>query len=442
MFEENKDYREMWELQKKNSRKKARRSLLPVVSGALAGVVLTVAVLLSGMITWPGSDNNLLHNILGSSTASADIGTINQSNTELQNSQSSETNDVQATSKLETLELATGGNLTIAQIYKKVSPSIVGIKTTFQASINNGFFSTGTGEQSGEGSGIIIRKDGYIMTNFHVVSEAVDTSAKKLTSGSKIEVYLPGNTSTGYNASLVGYDKSTDLAVLKIEKTGLPIAEMGDSDKLTIGDLAVAIGNPGGMEYMSSVTAGIISGLNRTVSSDGYKNMKLIQTDAAINPGNSGGALINSKGQVVGVNSIKIAADAFEGLGFAIPINEAMDISNNLINYKYVPGRPYLGISAYEQYTRQVAQQYNMPEGVLVYTVDASGPAGKAGVKVEDIIVKADGKEVVDFDGLEKIKNTHKPGETMTLQVYRNWNTRGVAGTYVTVTVTLGEATY
>jgi serine protease Do len=340
-----------------------------------------------------------------------------------------------------TLNAPLGNDLTVSQIYQKVYPSIVGVKITFQSQgYSFGGFVMPNQEESGEGSGIIIRSDGYVMTNYHVVSSAIDARTKKQAEGAKIEVIMPDGANTAYTGELVGYDSSTDLAVLKVGKTGLPAAELGNSDMLVVGEGAVAIGNPGGMEYMSSVTVGVISGLNRTIQTEGYRNIQLIQTDAAINPGNSGGALINSKGQVIGVNSIKIAASAYEGLGFAIPINMAVTICDDLINYTYVTGRPYIGITAYSAYTEQMANQYRMPNGVYVYEIDETGPAAEAGVQSNDIIVKFNGADIQNFDALETEKNKQKPGDTVTIQVYRDWSTNNYTnGKYVDISVTLGE---
>ena len=343
-----------------------------------------------------------------------------------------------------TLESATGSDMTVADIYEKVSPSIVGVKITFQSpGYSFGRFLIPDQEQSGEGSGIIISSDGYIMTNYHVVSSVVDNNTKKPVEGSKIEVFLPGDDSkTAFNATLIGFDINTDLAVIKIEKDGLVAAELGNPDELRIGELAVAIGNPGGMEYMSSCTVGYISGLNRSIRTEGYKNIQLIQTDAAINPGNSGGALINSKGQVIGVNSVKIAASSFEGLGFAIPIDTAVEVCNDLINYRYVKGRPQIGISVYSQYTEELAVRYNMPKGVYVYDIEENGPAAKAGILSNDIIVRLGDTDIENFDKLEETKNKYKPNDTVDIRVYRDWSTIDyTSGVYVDLRITFGEMT-
>lgn len=310
----------------------------------------------------------------------------------------------------------------VEAISEKVSPSIVGIQITVKSQGQGFFFDLGR-DGVGEGSGIIIREDGYILTNNHVIEGALEQNSNRLGEGSKIEVVLPSDTSKKYTAKIVGRDKKTDIAVLKIEANHLPVAELGDSDAVKSGELAVAIGNPGGIDYMGSVTAGVISGINRTLEMDNGQKLKLIQTDAAINPGNSGGALVNSQGQVIGINTVKIAATGYEGLGFAIPINEANDIATSLIDFNYVKGRPYLGISIDTKFNEDVAKRYNVPNGLLVADVLPLSAAYKATIKVGDIITKFDGKAVKVFNDLETQKNTHKPGDTVIVEVYRDGKT-------------------
>ncbi|HPZ06057.1 MAG TPA: trypsin-like peptidase domain-containing protein, partial [Clostridiales bacterium] len=254
----------------------------------------------------------------------------------------------------------------------------------------------------------------------------------RLIDGAKIEVILPNNRDKAYKAEIIGRDEKTDIAVLKIDATGLPAAEMGDSDKVRTGQLAVAIGNPGGMNYMGSVTAGVISGINRTIVMDNGQEFKLIQTDAAINPGNSGGALVNSQGQVIGINTIKISATDVEGLGFAIPINEANEIAESLINYRYVKDRPYLGVVIDNSFTKEDAERLKVPVGLLVYDVQPLTAAYKAGIHIGDIIVKFDGKETTTFKELEDQKNLHKPGDEVIVEVYRD-------GEILSLKVILGE---
>lgn len=324
------------------------------------------------------------------------------------------------TSAYRKVELITSSDTPVTAIAKKVGPSVVGVRTTFKATQD---FIFGDQSEAGEGSGVIVRDNGYILTNNHVIKEAIDVTTGKIASGAKIEVFLPNNPEKPYTATLVGFDSKTDLAVLKINETNLPAVEFGDSSKINVGELAVAIGNPGGMDLAGTVTVGVVSGINREVPTEDGKIINLIQTDAAINPGNSGGALVNSKGQIIGINELKVAASGFEGLGFAIPSNEAKDIADKLIDHGYVTGRPLLGISPDTRYTEQVAKANNMPAGVYVKEVDLMSGAQKAGIKAGDIITKIDGKAVKNRDELDKIKNTHKVGDKVVLEIYRDGKT-------------------
>ena len=319
----------------------------------------------------------------------------------------------------------------VTAIAEKVSPSIVGIKVTAQS---QDFFLQQS-ESTGEGSGIIIKEDGYILTNYHVIEGALSSNTNTLAQGAKIEVILPENKDKSYVATVVGKDSKSDLAVLKINAgKKLTAAEIGDSSTLKQGELAVAIGNPGGLEYMGSVTAGIISGLNRTITTEDGKTLTLIQTDAAINPGNSGGALCNSQGQVIGINTIKITATGFEGLGFAIPINSAKETADNLIEYKYIKGRPLIGVSIRQEIDAATAKQYDVPEGILVDSVTTLGAADNAGIQRNDIITKFDGQAINTYAKLEELKNKHKPGDKVSVEIYR-YNEK----TTKTLTLILGE---
>lgn len=315
----------------------------------------------------------------------------------------------------------------VTWIAQKVSPSVVGIKVTSR--VQEFFF--GEREQRSEGSGIIYSSDGYIVTNFHVIQSALDYTGTRLNRNAKIEVYLPNQLDKPYEAEVRGTDEVTDLAVIKINATGLKPAEFGNSDELEVGELAVAIGNPGGLELMGSVTVGVISGLNRTIQAVD-KNLKLIQTDAAINPGNSGGALVNSQGLVIGINTLKFANLGYEGLGFAIPSNEVKKVADYLIENKYVPGRPFLGIKADIYYDEETAIYRNLPAGVRVVEVIESTGAHKAGIKAGDIITKFDGQPVKSLTELNELKDKHKPGDKVKVEVYRN-------GSTITLEVTLSE---
>lgn len=297
-------------------------------------------------------------------------------------------------------------------VAQKILPSIVGIKVEFPV---NSIFLNQTSIASAEGSGIIISTDGYILTNNHVVSSASNSSFYSLGEASKIIVNLY-NDSTEYEAKIVGTDEQTDLAVIKIEKDGLTAAELGDSDSVQVGEFSMAVGNPLGMQ--SSITAGVISAVNRDVTDSDGKTYKLIQTDAAINSGNSGGALVNSKGQVIGINTLKVAQEGVEGMGFAIPINSAKPIYEDLIQYNKVR-RPYIGITG-RDLGQVTAQRNNLVEGIYVVSVEEFSAAEKAGIKAGDVIVKADGTDVKTMDELNAVKNNHNIGDQMTIVVNRN----------------------
>lgn len=348
-------------------------------------------------------------------TASA-LQQVEQENGELQNistvkSTGSETTD-NSSEKLTTTALVKGSDVTA--IAKKAGPSIVGIRMTVSSSRQNYFGSSGN--QTAEGSGIIFKKDGYIMTNYHVVSNADPKSGTS--NRTVLEVFLPDGRNA--KATFVGGDSKTDLAVIKIDLNNLPVAELGDSSNLEVGELAVAIGNPLGMEFAGSVTVGVISALNRTVEMED-KTLNLIQTDAAINSGNSGGALLNSQGQVIGINSVKISASGVEGLGFAIPINDAKPVIDQLWMYGYVKGRPFIGISG-DEISDIIAKSYNLPKGIYITDVTTGSAAEKAGIKAEDILVSLDNKTVETLSDLDEIKGAHKAGDTVNATVVRGSN--------------------
>ena len=260
-------------------------------------------------------------------------------------------------------------------------------------------------ESEGTGSGIIISSDGYIVTNNHVIEGA-----------SSVSVTL--NTGAEYEAKVIGADSRTDLAVVKIvPEEQLTVAELGDSSAIEVGERAIAIGNPLGMEFFGSTTQGIISAINRTITVDN-RTMSVIQTDAAINEGNSGGALVNAYGKVIGINAVKISSSTVEGMGFAIPISEAKPVLEDLIKYGYVKGRPVIGISS-RDVTEYMANRQGWPVGVQVMGVQLGSGGEIAGLQQGDIITKVDGKSVTSTDELNKIKNTHKVGEKLKLEVYK-----------------------
>ena len=304
----------------------------------------------------------------------------------------------------------------------KILPSIVGIEVTFTATSNSffGFGQPTTSTATATGSGIIISEDGYILTNNHVVSGSSDSSYSyySLSDATSVKIKLNSNiygSDATFDAKIVGQDSQTDLAVLKIDKTGLTAAEFADSDSVAVGEFAMAVGSPLGLD--TTVTCGIISAVNREVESDGTKYV-CIQTDAAINSGNSGGALVNSDGKVIGVNTLKLSGNDVEGIGFAIPINSTLDIIDDLIEHNKVL-RPYIGITGIDV-DEETAKQYNLVVGAYVKSIEDFSPAEKAGLKPGDVIIKADGKEIKTMDELNEIKNSHNIGDEMTLVVNRN----------------------
>lgn len=325
-----------------------------------------------------------------------------------------------------TISQSTGGNTNtvsytpptslIAKIAAEVGPAIVGVDTQVVA---QGFFGQQQVAQD-SGSGIIFDKRGYIVTNQHVID-----GAKGIT------VTLPG--SKKYPAQVIGQDTTSDLAVLKINADNLPVAKFGDSSKVRVGDLAIAIGNPMGESFAGSVTSGIISALNRTINmNDGgtTRRYKLIQTDAAINPGNSGGALINENGEVIGINSIKFVDAKVEGMNFAIPINDAKTVIDQLLNNGYV-SRPWLGVNVITV-SEDEAKQINMPAGVGVEQVIKGSGAEAAGIKPRDIILAIDDLKVATSDELINELQKHKVGDSVKLKIWRD-------GKELTLSVTLGE---
>ena len=311
----------------------------------------------------------------------------------------------------------------------KILPSIVGIKVEY--SVNSLISMFGRQNQSmtaeASGSGIIISEDGYILTNNHIVSTSSEESYYEVSEATKVTVTLFDD-ETEYEAEIIGTDEQTDLAVIKIDKTGLTKAEFADSDNIKVGEFAMAVGNPLGLE--SSITCGVVSAVNRKVTDSDGKTYTLIQTDAAINSGNSGGALVNSEGQVIGINTLKLQGDGIEGMGFAIPINSTEDITSQLIQYSKVK-RPYIGITGMDL-DEETAKANNLVEGIYVKAIDDFSAAEKAGLKIGDVIIQADGKDIKTMDELNEIKNSHQIGDEMTVKVNRNGEERDL-------TITLGE---
>lgn len=316
----------------------------------------------------------------------------------------------------------------------KILPSIVGISITYNVTSNMssfyGLFDRGTqsSEAQASGSGIIISKDGYIVTNNHVVASSSSNSFYSISDATSLKVTLYGD-DTQYDAKIVGKDAQTDLAVLKIEKDNLTPAEFADSDSVKVGEFAMAVGNP--LDLGTTITCGVISALDREVKdSDGSATYRCIQTDAAINSGNSGGALVNSEGKVIGINTLKLSGTGIEGIGFAIPINSTTDITSQLIQYSKVK-RPFIGISGIDL-NAETAKTYNLVEGVYVKSVEDFSAAEKAELKAGDVIIEVEGKSIKTMNELNEVKNSHKIGDELKLKINRD-------GTEKEITLTLGE---
>lgn len=295
------------------------------------------------------------------------------------------------------------------EVYKKLTDSVVGIAARYE--VASGVYTVS------QGSGIIASEDGYIITNAHVIGE---------TRTAEVVVYLADGTT--YGAVVIGYDRMTDLAALKIDATGLTPAEFGDSDELEVGDPVLALGSPGGLDFQNTLTNGIVSALDREVSG---RSGTYIQTNAAINPGNSGGPLLNQYGQVIGINSSKIMATGYEGMGFAIPTRSAQTILHDLIACGYVQGRPRLGITG-----RTVEQNGYNPAGFQIESVGEDSGFAKVGTKKNDIITAVNGETVTSLEEVQAIIFEFDPGDTVTITLYRP-SPQGGEGQYLDVEVEL-----
>lgn len=317
-------------------------------------------------------------------------------------------NDANKSAKAPAKAPAAKGDLSIADIAERVIPTVVGVNN--YGTVSDIFGREGTARRAA-GSGVIIKDDGTIVTNFHVIAGA-----------SKLTVTLADGKTQ--EATVVGYDRSSDIAVLKIKGKDLPAIPIGDSSKLRVGELAIAVGNPLGETFNQTVTDGIISGINRKIEM-GNQRLSLIQTNAAINSGNSGGALVNGQGELIGINSIKIQAEGVEGLGFAIPVNDVMKIAKKIEeNGGRASERPFIGISGYTL-NAEIAEQVGAPvdEGLLVMQIVKDSPADQAGIEPGDIVVEVNGSHAKSFDDLSKVLDGMKVGDKLELTILRSAET-------------------
>lgn len=327
----------------------------------------------------------------------------------------------------------------IPDIVDEIMPSVVGVSATFEytyPTYDMFGFGMGTSQPEviqGMGTGIIFSEDGYIVTNAHCVYE----DSKQYQAGEAVDVSVRFSDESEHKAKIIAYDTDSDIAVLKVNETGLKPAVFGQSDDLRVGELVIAVGNPLSFNLFGSVTSGIVSALNRKITVND-KQMNLIQTDAPINSGNSGGPLLNSCGQVIGINSAKMSSSygmnsSVEGLGFAIPISDAKIIIDDLINYNYVKGRPQLGISTIDV-SESDSRRLNIPLGAYIVNIVEGSAADMAGLKVRDIIIDINGETINSTTQLASAKNKYKAGDVITVTVFRG-------GEEIKFDITLAEDT-
>ena len=307
------------------------------------------------------------------------------------------------TSKSETVTTEAGKPL--AQIYDMACQQVVGVTT--EVTVQSFFGQTSSAVS---GSGFIISEDGYILTNYHVI-EYADKG------GSPVTVMM--NDGTEYEAAIVGSEESNDVAVLKIEATGLTAAALGNSDRISVGDEVHAVGNPLG-ELDFSMTNGHVSALDRTITTEnGEDAINMFQIDAAVNKGNSGGPVYNASGEVIGIVTAKYSSTGVEGIGFAIPINDAVRIAQDLITKGYVTGKAYLGVSIETQYNAMYAQYYNMPLGAYIHSVESDSCAERAGLQAGDIITRVEDTEIENYTDLKQALKGYTAGDEVEIEIYR-----------------------
>ncbi|MDO4861267.1 MAG: trypsin-like peptidase domain-containing protein [Eubacteriales bacterium] len=316
--------------------------------------------------------------------------------------------------------VSSGAALTAAQLYDQACKQVVGVTT--EVTYTNFFGMNSSSAVSG--TGFIVSSDGYILTNYHVIELAAQNNKD-------VNVIL--HDGTRYVASIVGYEKYNDIAVLKIDAEGLTPVVFGNSSGIAVGDLVYAVGNPLG-ELDFSMSTGHVSALDRLITSDeSGVAINMFQIDAAVNSGNSGGPVYNAAGEVIGVVTAKYASTGVEGLGFAIPINDAVSIANDLITKGYVSGKAYMGVSIDQRYNAMYAQYWGMPVGAYVYSVESGSCADKAGVQEKDIIIKLGERSITGYTDLTSALHSFSAGDTTDVTVYRG-------GEEITLTITFDEA--
>ena len=372
--------------------------------------LLCVAVISTLLLYFPSKDKSLFATLVKKYSASnTGYGRTSQQSTRIGDD-----------------EIAPGSQVTInvdgegytAAAYAKAAPSVVAIMTV---QLSGAAWESTTETGLSQGAGVVVSSDGEILTNFHVIDSIVDRNTGSICKNYKVYVYFDSPLIEPYEVvSLIGYDEESDLALIKVDRTGLTPIEFADSDKLTLGEKVIAIGSPGGIEFMNSVCDGVISGLKRSIVSSSSENVlyDMIQMTAPINPGNSGGAVVNSEGKLVGISVIKIVAENYENMSFAISSNTASRIIESIRKYgRYI--KPLLGVTIDTRYDWKAAKDNGWAQGSYVEDVSAGSSAAEAGVQKGDIICGIQGVEILDFAGLRTELLKSAPGDTITLRIYR-----------------------
>ena len=347
--------------------------------------------------------------IVNNSSSNLNFGFSGNSSSAVDTSSDSGTNNNSSASIVIEESPSEGVGMSAEEVYDKVSPTVGGV-VVYDSEANI------ISDPKGQGSGIIISSDGYIVTNSHVIGDSKQNNVKIVLSGGE---EFPGK--------IVGYDTKTDLAVIKAEKTDLPVATFGNSDNVRIGQWALALGNPIGLT--NSLTRGTISAINRSLSSSKQHFVKYIQTDAAINPGNSGGPLLNMYGQVIGITSTKIVGNVVEGVGFAIPSNTVKSVVDDIISKGYVSGRVKLGLTG-KMVSHYQSQIYNVPIGMIISEINKESDLAANGIQVGDIITKINDLNITDLEVLYAELAKCKVGDSVKISIYRPATNRSNSSTF------------
>ncbi len=345
-----------------------------------------------------------------------------------------EQNDVQIGGETvkpsDNVNIQVNGDISASAVYAKASKSVVGIEVRQMVSTTP--WSQATETVVSQGSGVIYSVDGLILTNHHVIQAALGRTQNTIDSDYKIVVYFNTDLTEYYTVTeIVGYDADNDLALIRVNAKGLTPAKFADVGSLEVGQPVIAIGSPGGLQFMNSVSEGIVSGLDRDITSENTTVYELIQITAAINPGNSGGALLNAEGDLIGICVIKIVSESYEGMGFAIHVDTVSRIVDSFIEHgKYV--KPVLGVEVDTRYTPEEAGEQKWPTGAYVANVTAGSCAQEAGIRPKDIICEVGGEKIVKFSQLRKFLLRHNPGDSVVIKVFRT-----TTGEYLDLTVVL-----